>query len=163
MKGQHVLTLLDTAQAPTCQPGQTLITWNQAGPQGPTGARGPQGAPGAAGPPGPAAVAGIVLPDGTTSGLGSGFTVTRNTPGNYTVSWPPGTFADAAVPVVTSVQSSIAPNIQRYAIGPTAGTFVVDFGGVDTSFTFALIQVRAPAAAAASNVQQSDIKTTPSR
>ena len=51
IKGQHVLTLLDTAQSTVCRAGQTLITWNQTGPVGP---QGPQGASGATGPQGPA-------------------------------------------------------------------------------------------------------------
>jgi hypothetical protein len=46
------------------------------------------------------------------------------------------------VPIVTTVQNHIAPDIQSYAIGPSAGTFTVDFGGTDTSFTFAVIQVQ---------------------
>jgi hypothetical protein len=138
MKGQHVLTLLDTTQATACQHGQTLITWNQTGPQGVPGVKGDTGPQG---PPGPAALAGIVLADGT-KGEGSGFTVTRNNPGNYTVAWPTGTFSNFSVPVVTSVQNHIAPDIQSYAIASSAGTFTVDFGGIDTSFTFAVIQVR---------------------
>jgi hypothetical protein len=32
-KGQHLVTLLDTAQSAVCQTGQTLISWNQTGPQ----------------------------------------------------------------------------------------------------------------------------------
>lgn len=51
--GQHVLTLLDTAQATACQAGQTLITWNQTGPAGPPGPKGDTGAAGATGPQGP--------------------------------------------------------------------------------------------------------------
>jgi hypothetical protein len=138
MKGQHLLTLLDTTQAMACGRGQTLITWNQTGPQGVPGVKGDTGPQG---PPGPGAVAGIVLPDGTKS-EGDGFSVTRNSPGNYTVAWPVGTFSNFSVPLVTSVQNHIAPDIQSYAIGSSAGTFTVDFGGIDTSFTFAVIQVR---------------------
>jgi hypothetical protein len=52
MKGQHVLTLLDTAQSTVCQSGQALITWNQVGPAGPKGDAGPQGPTGAPGPKG---------------------------------------------------------------------------------------------------------------
>ena len=55
VKGQHALTLLDTAQSTVCQAGQTLITWNQSGPTGP---QGPQGAAGPPGPQGPKGDAG---------------------------------------------------------------------------------------------------------
>jgi hypothetical protein len=78
-RGQHVLTLLDTAQSTMCQTGQTLITWNQAGPAGPQGPKGdtgaagvpgPQGPQGAAGPPGPQGPAGPVGPQGPKGDAG---------------------------------------------------------------------------------------------
>jgi hypothetical protein len=46
-EGQHVVTLLDTAQKSACASGQHLVTWGQAGPQGPQGPQGPKGDPGA--------------------------------------------------------------------------------------------------------------------
>jgi hypothetical protein len=52
-RGQHLLTLLDTTQRSACEQGQNLLTWNQAGPQGPKGDTGPQGPAGATGPQGP--------------------------------------------------------------------------------------------------------------
>jgi hypothetical protein len=51
--GQHILTLLDLSQKTTCEHGQSLITWNQTGPQGPKGDTGPQGPAGNTGPQGP--------------------------------------------------------------------------------------------------------------
>ena len=57
VKGQHLLTLLDTAQSAVCQTGQALLPWNQTGPAGPRGdpgAPGPSGAPGPKGDVGPA-------------------------------------------------------------------------------------------------------------
>jgi hypothetical protein len=53
LNGQHILTLLDTGQRSTCGQGQRLVTWNQAGPQGPKGDTGPQGPAGSTGPQGP--------------------------------------------------------------------------------------------------------------
>ena len=50
--GQHLLTLLDVSQRSECGEGQSLITWNQTGPQGPAGVAGPQGPKGDAGSPG---------------------------------------------------------------------------------------------------------------
>src|SRR2546430_13781839 len=41
-----------------CKTGETSISWNQAGVQGPTGSQGPQGAPGPHGPPGDTGAAG---------------------------------------------------------------------------------------------------------
>ena len=55
------LSLIDTSTAATCPPGQTEVTFNQTGPQGPAGATGqtgpagPQGAAGAPGATGPQA------------------------------------------------------------------------------------------------------------
>src|SRR5947208_17021430 len=46
---------------PTCRATETPLSWNQMGPQGPTGAVGPQGA---AGPPGSQGPAGAVGPPG---------------------------------------------------------------------------------------------------
>jgi hypothetical protein len=50
--GQHVLTLLDVSQRSACGQGQSLVTWNQTGPQGPKGDTGPQGPKGDSGNPG---------------------------------------------------------------------------------------------------------------
>jgi hypothetical protein len=53
VNGQHVLTLLDLSQGSACGRGQSLVVWNQAGPQGPKGDAGPQGPTGNTGPQGP--------------------------------------------------------------------------------------------------------------
>lgn len=50
--GQHLVTLLDASQQSTCRPGQSLLTWNQTGPQGAKGDTGPQGPKGDTGTPG---------------------------------------------------------------------------------------------------------------
>jgi collagen triple helix repeat protein len=76
-RGQHVLTLLDTAQSTVCQAGQTLITWNQSGPRGPQGPKGDPGAAGATGPQGPAGAAGPQGPKGDTGTPGVTHIVAR--------------------------------------------------------------------------------------
>src|SRR5258708_3471398 len=75
-QGQHVLTVLDTAQSTVCQAGQTLISWNQTGPPGPQGAVGPQGPKGdtggvgAQGAPGPVGATGAAGPTGQSGPQG---------------------------------------------------------------------------------------------
>jgi hypothetical protein len=70
VSGQHVLTILDTAQSALCQTNQTLITWNQAGPAGPAGPAGIAGPAGAQGPKGDAGPAGSTGPAGATGPQG---------------------------------------------------------------------------------------------
>jgi hypothetical protein len=94
-KGQHVLTVLDTAQAAACQVGETLISWNQTGPPGPkgdpgpAGASGPQGVPGSAGPTGPtttyAAGDGLTLAGTTFSVADGGVTTAKLSAAGSTV------------------------------------------------------------------------------
>jgi hypothetical protein len=50
-----------------CTSGETALTWNQTGPQGPAGGFGPQGAPGPAGTPGPQGQPGTPGPGGIAS------------------------------------------------------------------------------------------------
>src|SRR5215204_7418508 len=50
-----------------CAENETLLSWNQTGPQGPAGPQGPQGEQGAAGPAGPA---GPVGPEGPAGPAG---------------------------------------------------------------------------------------------
>jgi type VI secretion system Hcp family effector len=65
------------SQTGRCFGNETLVTWNQKGPQGATGAAGPVGATGVAGPAGPAGatgpagVAGIPGPTGATGSPGA--------------------------------------------------------------------------------------------
>lgn len=47
--GAQILRVINDPAA-GCKPNQTLLAWNQTGPQGPAGPQGPQGAPGPAGP-----------------------------------------------------------------------------------------------------------------
>lgn len=122
-----------------------------AGPQGPkgdTGAQGPagpQGAPGPVGPQGPAGqnalkvVSGIVMADGSI-GAGSGFTVTRNSTGVYTVNWPQWTFPGGthAVPNVQSYNAITIPSYWTATDG--SGAFTVNTGR-DTIFWFTITEV----------------------
>lgn len=68
--GQHLLTLLDVSQRSECGEGQSLITWNQTGPQGPAGVAGPQGPKGDTGPQGLAGISGAQGPKGDTGPQG---------------------------------------------------------------------------------------------
>jgi Collagen triple helix repeat (20 copies) len=61
------------ASVRTCHHEETLLTWNQIGPQGPQGIQGPQGAPGPAGPAGqqgPVGPAGPTGPQGPSGPAG---------------------------------------------------------------------------------------------
>ena len=71
LQGQHLLTLLDTAQSSVCQSGQTLITWSQMGPAGPKGDTGPVGPAGPQGAKGDAGATGATGPQGPTGPQGS--------------------------------------------------------------------------------------------
>jgi len=87
---------------------------------------------------------GWVNSNGTISS-GAGFTVVRNTAGNYTVSWPAGTLYQCCgvlpVVLVRSTWGNSLGNIQYlYHNGNGSGTFTVDFGGVDTYFVFNMTQ-----------------------
>src|SRR5579875_3587718 len=64
----------------TCGPGETAISWNQSGPQGPQGAKGttgpqgaqgPQGAKGTTGPQGPQGAKGTTGPQGPPGATGT--------------------------------------------------------------------------------------------
>jgi hypothetical protein len=53
----------------SCTSGETPLTWNQTGPQGPAGGPGPQGVPGPAGTPGPQGAPGPQGQPGTPAGV----------------------------------------------------------------------------------------------
>jgi hypothetical protein len=115
------LRLIDPA-TDSCRPSETAISWSQTGPQGlkgdpgPPGLAGPQGPAGPHGIPGPHGPAGPQGPPGppgpraqTISGLvgvrgatlfGKGFTVRRTAVGNYTLTFPAGTWRTFPAPVV---------------------------------------------------------------
>jgi len=104
-----------------CGSAEKPLNWNQTGPvgpqgapgspgapgpqgvPGPTGTRGPQGVPGPSGPPGPPGaaakktVSGVVNANGTIR-AGSGFTVTHDGTGMWSVVFPVGTWPTGTVP-----------------------------------------------------------------
>jgi hypothetical protein len=122
------LRLIDPA-TDSCHPSETPISWSQAGPQGPKGDPGPPGPAGPQGPAGPHGIPGPHGPAGpqgatgprgpagrpgpgtqTISGLvgargatisGTGFTVRRTAVGNYTLTFPAGTWRTYPAVVVT--------------------------------------------------------------
>jgi hypothetical protein len=62
---------VNPAATPTCLHGDTSVTWNQTGPQGPVGPQGAAGATGPAGAQGPAGAAGPQGPKGDTGATGA--------------------------------------------------------------------------------------------
>ena len=67
-----------------CRPSETVVQWIAAAPAG----------------PGVKTISGLVASNGATQ-VGSGFTSTRNGAGNYTIHFPPGTWASFPVMVVS--------------------------------------------------------------
>jgi hypothetical protein len=148
-----------------CLPNETPLTWNREGIQGPPGPQGPQGpkgdkgdpgTPGPQGPqgpkgekgdPGPAgpgrrSTAGIVEADGTVR-HGTDFAVTRTGPGDYRVTFPPGTFADLFAVSVEALADTPQPHavylLNAYPDG--SGRFGVQFANGDTMFMFTAVEV----------------------
>jgi hypothetical protein len=89
------LRLIDPA-TDGCHPSETAISWSQTGPQGLKGPQGPAGPPG----PGTQTISGLVGLRGATL-FGKGFTARRTAVGNYTLTFPAGTWRTFPVVVVT--------------------------------------------------------------
>jgi hypothetical protein len=114
-----------------CKSGQTRVTWNQQGPQGPQGAQGPQGVHGAQGPQGPPGPQGVQGPAGVTiwanvadNGTviaGQGLAVQEQSPGAYQVTVTDPNCARAMNAPVVSVSDS--------APGTVPGQFPVAWYG----------------------------------
>jgi hypothetical protein len=89
---------------------------------------------------------GIVFGDGSVVGTPNGFVVTHAFTGHYRINFPAGTFQIGSPYVfppalVTPLFAAGSPNINYYVIyGDQSGVFEVDFGGVDTAFSFNLTQ-----------------------
>jgi hypothetical protein len=90
---------------------------------------------------------GLVGTDGSISG--TGFSASHAFAGNYRVTFPPGTFQIGSPYVfppvlVTPLFAAGAPNVPNvtayFINGDQSGSFVVDFSGVDTAFSFSLTQ-----------------------
>ena len=137
-----------------CHANETAVTWNAQGNAGPAGPAGPAGAVGPAGPAGPKgdtgatgpAGAGLakVIRGGTYGGVnglgvyaGTGFTITTNSPGNYTINFPAGTWSCYPIATFQSFFGAPQANIQ-FASGDGL-TWTVDFGGNNTTFDFIFV------------------------
>lgn len=136
-----------------CNRGQTRVTWNQVGPQGPQGTPGPQGPQGSAGPQGVQGPQGAQGPAGVTiwanvAGNGSvqagqGLSVHRISAGAYQVTVTDATCSGATSAPVVSVSDS-APGFVTGGVFPVAwyGTtgsnqqFMVFTGVVSSPLTF---------------------------
>jgi hypothetical protein len=142
------LRLIDTATA-HCLPSETAISWSETGPQGPTGAPGATGATGATGAQGPQGVPGtgtgpLMIRGGTYGGVnglgvyaGSGFTIATNSPGNYTISFPPGTWTCYPIATFQAFFRPVTPTIQ-FASGDGL-IWTIDWGGENTTFDFIFV------------------------
>jgi hypothetical protein len=145
-----------------CGPPENQVTWNQLGQPGATGATGATGPTGATGATGPSGATGAMGPSGL--GVGQkliaggtygvpisdsdhtvqtyvstgGFTITWNSPGNYTITMPPGTWACYPIVSFQAYFRSVTPTIQYGA--PDGTVFTVDWGGENTTFNFSFIQ-----------------------
>jgi hypothetical protein len=189
------LRLIDPA-TDSCHPSETAISWSQTGPQGPAGPPGPAGPAGAqgpagpqgipgpqgragpqgatgpqgpAGPPGPGTktISGIVAGNGTTI-IGTGFTVSRTAVGDYTVTFPAGTWTFPAPVVVVSAQQafvgvSVVANLGNMTlVGDESATIQILLSTtagpstpVDAVFAF---NASAPLTAGASGLLRSGMK-----
>jgi hypothetical protein len=85
--GSGDLRLIDGDAGQTCKPNESAVSWYQVGPSGPAG-------------PGVKTIGGLVNIDGTTA-VGSGFTSSRASQGDYVIEFPPGTW-DAFPVIVVS-------------------------------------------------------------
>jgi hypothetical protein len=67
--------------------------------------------------------------------------VTRNSAGNYTVSWQKGQFTGATMPFVTPYFTAQPPNIASLVLATDgSGSFTVDFSGHDIPFAVLVVQ-----------------------
>jgi hypothetical protein len=154
------LHVIDSDLGQHCNPVTELaLSWNQTGPTGATGATGANGATGATGATGPTGP-GVKTIAGRVNSLGgiedgSGFSATRNSKGDYTVSFPAGTWTGCpALPVATVTPAfSVAAETARItdlscdSAGAGSGSFEVVIETVvglpaqaDSDFTFIAAQ-----------------------
>lgn len=117
--GSLYAVALNPATAPVCHPHDTLMTWNQTGPQGPAGpagldgkngtdgAQGPKGDTGAPGPQGPQGETGATGPQGPKGDKGD--TGDTGATGPAGPAGPPGPAYRQLPPVVFTHSQSVAP------------------------------------------------------
>ena len=68
---------------------------------------------------------------------GTGFTITTNSPGNYTINFPAGTWN--CYPIATFQSFFGAPPADIQFASGDGLTWTVDFGGSDTTFDFIFV------------------------
>jgi hypothetical protein len=117
------------------------------GDTGSTGATGDKGATGATGDKGATGAAGVgakTIRGGTYGGVnglgvyaGTGFTITTNSPGNYTINFPPGTWTCYPIATFQPFFGGAPADIQFAS--SDGNTWTVDFGGVNTTFDFIFV------------------------
>src|SRR5205807_2049368 len=105
----------------SCRPGESQLDPLILGLQGPQGEPGPPG-------PGTKTIAGLVMPDGSTA-AGSGFGVSHDRAGRYTVSFPSGTWTDSSnlIPVVTNFHGAVQGNFTVTGYPDGSASFMVEF------------------------------------
>ena len=120
------------------------------GPQGPTGATGPVGLTGRPGPAGPVGPAGTKTIVGVVGGQGGcyivpgPFSCERYAPGEYKISFLPGTWNPSAGHLIPVVMPILSPEVSvNFGAGPDS--FKVKFTGTDgllrdTTFCFTVTQ-----------------------
>jgi hypothetical protein len=107
----EILTIPGTG---VCSPGDDTISWNMQGQDAPK------------------KITGYVASNGTT--VGSGFTVTHNSPGHWTINCPAGTFPGVSIPFFQSFGSLAITSW----VASSNGSMTVDVntGNTDTIFWF---------------------------
>lgn len=119
-----------------CTSQELQISWNAQGPVGPQGPEGPQGPAGL----GAKVVTGGTFGDGNIYNSNPAFTLTRNGPGNYTITFTPGFWAGGDYPSVSLQPFFGGPYPSIPFASGNAEIWIIDFGGVDTTFNFTFIQ-----------------------
>ena len=79
----------------------------------------------------------VVAPNGVPQFASQGVTVTRTSPGTYSIDIAAGIFTSAAVPVITPVGGAFVSGLS----GNLITNFVVNFSA-DTGFSVLITQVR---------------------
>ncbi len=132
-------------QGPKGNPGSDGINGTNGvdGAPGPQGPQGPKGETGATGPAG-TGLAKVIRggtygqePPGPGIYAGSGFTIVRNSAGNYTITFPAGTWSCYPIATFQPFFGGHQASIQSANNDGTVWT--VDFGGQDTTFDFIFV------------------------
>jgi hypothetical protein len=142
-KGQ--LRVRDSDQGEQCRFYENNLDWNQIGPTGvtgPTGPTGPQGGINATERQGIVNSAGGLV-------FSSGFTVTHPSTGNYTITYPPGTWAfdTTNFPAFTGTPLFTQNEItfgSATLFGDGSLVYNIFTGATDSGFSFVILQHKGP-------------------